>query len=405
MQLKTVKISSLKPHKSNPNQHPQEQINELQNSLDQFDQIKNIVVWQNQVIAGCGLLEAALRQGREKIEVQDVSDWSEEKAIKFMISDNRLAELAIMDDDMLADLLKDFDEPLDIPGIDESFLDELDIGNEGGDGNTNPDSVSEVAKPVVKNGELWLLGKHRLLCGDCIKQENVEQLMDGEKADMVFTDPPYGMKLEADFSSMKSSMKSIVYGKKVTGNKYKNIIGDHDDFKPELILCLFKFYECKEIFLFGADYYAEILPNKNSGSWLVWDKRKENQSQAIGAEFELIWSKQKHKRRMLRHDWFGFLSSQNAKEAQYRIHPAQKPTSLLIDIISQWGDKLLNIIDPFLGSGSTLIACEKTNRICYGMEIDEHYCTIILQRWADYTSKDPVREDGVKFSELKNTLI
>lgn len=132
MQLKTIKIAELKPHKSNPNRHPQEQLQELQSSLDQFDQVKNIVVWQGQVIAGCGLLEAAKKQGRTDIEVQDVSDWPEEKAIKFMIADNRLAEIAIMDDEALAKLLRGFDDPLDVPGIDESFLDELGL-NDGED--------------------------------------------------------------------------------------------------------------------------------------------------------------------------------------------------------------------------------------------------------------------------------
>jgi hypothetical protein len=125
MKLKTVKIKDLTPHERNPNRHPAEQITELEGSLDQFDQVKNIVVWQNQVIAGCGLLEAAKKQGRDAIKVQDVSDWPEEKALKYMISDNRLAELAVMDDDLLSGLLADFDEPLDIPGIDEDFLDEL----------------------------------------------------------------------------------------------------------------------------------------------------------------------------------------------------------------------------------------------------------------------------------------
>jgi len=127
MKIKTVKISSLKQHPKNCNQHPKEQLQEPQNSLDQFDQVKNIVVWKNKVIAGCGLLEAIKLQNREEIEVVDVSDWDEKKAISFMVADNRLAELAVMDDDLLADLLKDFDDPLDIPGIDEEYIDSLDI--------------------------------------------------------------------------------------------------------------------------------------------------------------------------------------------------------------------------------------------------------------------------------------
>lgn len=125
MQLKTIKISDLTPHGKNPNKHPEKQLNELGDSLDEFEQVKNIVVWNNKVIAGCGFLEAAKRQNRDVIAVQDVSAWPEEKAISYMIADNRLPELAIMDDDLLSDLLMGFDEPLDIPGVDESLLDDL----------------------------------------------------------------------------------------------------------------------------------------------------------------------------------------------------------------------------------------------------------------------------------------
>ncbi len=127
MKIKKVNISDLKPYPENPNTHPVEQINELESGLEEFDQVKNIVAWKGLVVAGNGLLKAAKNQGRKTIEVQDVSDWSEEKAIKFMIADNRLAEMAIMDDDILADLLKDLGDPLDVPGIDEAFLESLDI--------------------------------------------------------------------------------------------------------------------------------------------------------------------------------------------------------------------------------------------------------------------------------------
>ena len=125
METKTVKVLSLRCHPDNPNQHPASQVKELQDSLKQFGQVKNIVVWNGQVIAGNGLLEAARAQKKDSIEVHDVSDWPEEKAIKFMITDNRLAELGIMDDDLLAGLLKDLGDPLDVPGIDEAFLDDI----------------------------------------------------------------------------------------------------------------------------------------------------------------------------------------------------------------------------------------------------------------------------------------
>jgi ParB-like chromosome segregation protein Spo0J len=170
MKTKNVKVSSLKPHPDNPNTHPDSQILELKKSLEQFKQVKNIVVWKNKIIAGNGLLEAAKTQGMETIEIKDVSDWSEKKAVKFMVADNRLAELGVMDNDLLSDLLAGVDEPLDIPGVDEDFLDEIDFGNESEGGKTNPDSVPEDVEPVVKSGELWLLGDHRLLCGDSGKR-------------------------------------------------------------------------------------------------------------------------------------------------------------------------------------------------------------------------------------------
>lgn len=225
------------------------------------------------------------------------------------------------------------------------------------------------------------------MCGDSTDKETVAELMNGEKADMVLSDPPYGMKLDTDYSGAIGILKSIGRTHKTRGNKYDKVIGDNDDFRPALINTFFDNFQCKEIFLFGADYFAELLPKRNNGSWLVWDKRKESQADAIGSEFELIWSKSKHKRRMLRHDWFGFLSSQNAKDAQNRVHPTQKPVTLLSDIINQWGSDCKIVVDLYGGSGSTLIACEQLGRRCYMMELDPKYCDVIIKRWENLTGR------------------
>lgn len=250
----------------------------------------------------------------------------------------------------------------------------------------------EKLKPRVKPGEIWQLGEHRLMCGDSTKKDDIARLMNGEKADMILSDPPYRMCLDTDFSSCKGSMKSIGLKNNTRGNKYEKVVGDNEDFSPSLINTFFEnFNYVKELFLFGADYFAEYLPKKNYGSWLVWDKRKESQANAIGSEFELIWSKTKHKRRMLRFDWFGFLSSVNPKEARHRVHPTQKPTSLLIEIINQWGENAEIIVDLYGGSGSTLIACEQLNRKCYMMELTEHYCDVIINRWETLTGRKAVK--------------
>ena len=254
------------------------------------------------------------------------------------------------------------------------------------------DEDAEKAEPRVKLGEIWQLGEHRLMCGDSTDADSVALLMDGEKADMVLSDPPYGMHLDTDFSSC---LGSLGRKKGSRGNRYEKVIGDNDDFSPALISTFFlNFNETKEMFIFGADYFAELLPNKNNGSWLVWDKRKESQADAIGSEFELIWSKNKHKRRVLRHDWFGFLSSGNSQDARNRVHPTQKPVTLLTDIINQWGKDVESIVDLYGGSGTTLIACEQLNRKCYMMELSEHYASVIIARWEKLTGKEAVKVYG-----------
>lgn len=278
---------------------------------------------------------------------------------------------------------------IELPNYDvEDLLGEGNLETEEDDFDETKDEVES----KVKFGEIWQLGEHRLMCGDSTKEDCVKALMGGQLADMIVSDPPYGMHLDTDFSSCKGSLKSIGRKNRTRGNKYDRVLGDNDDFTYQLITTFFdNFPKCDEIFLFGADYFAEILPEKNEGSWLVWDKRKESQADAIGSEFELVWSKNKHKRRVLRHDWFGFLSSQNGADARNRVHPTQKPVTLITDIINQWGKEKNRIVDLYGGSGTTLIACEQLNRKCFMMELDPHYCDVIIARWEKLTGSKAIK--------------
>jgi DNA modification methylase len=250
-------------------------------------------------------------------------------------------------------------------------------------------------------GDVWLLGRHRLMCGDSTSYDAVEKLMAGSKADMVFTDPPYGMCLNADFSGMGKSKKNKT-GK--TGNKYENVKGDHEDFNPEFISTIFTvFAYCKEIFLWGADYYADILPERNNGSWVVWDKRlDESADKMFGSTFELCWSKTRHKRMLARVKWAGIFGMSKEHD-QKRCHPTQKPVELVkwfFDYYSTDDKKL--VVDLFGGSGSTLIACEKTNRNCYMAELDPKYCDVIINRWQDFTGEKAIHEEQQKtYEDLK----
>jgi site-specific DNA-methyltransferase (adenine-specific) len=385
VEVKSVPLTQLLLDSNNARKHNQRNLEAIAESLKLFGQRKPIVVHNGVVIAGNGTLEAAKSLGWTEITVAEVpSEWTEDTAKAFALTDNRTAELAEWDENILAkQLLELQDADWDISEL--GFDAPLPIETESVDEDEIPEPPVE---PITKLGNIYQLGRHRLMCGNSTDKATVERLMDGAKADMVLTDPPYGMFLDTDFSSIKGSMKSIGSKNGTQGNKYDKVIGDHDDFTPELITTIFtNFNQAKEMFLFGGDYFAELLPNKNNGSWLVWDKRKDSQADAIGAEFELIWSKQKHKRRMLRHDWFGFLSSQNVQDARNRVHPTQKPITLLVDIMKQWGDENDKIVDIYGGSGSTLIAAEQTNRICYMMELDPKYCDVIVTRWENLTNQ------------------
>jgi DNA modification methylase len=245
------------------------------------------------------------------------------------------------------------------------------------EGNTEDDHIPEVKESRVKLGDVWKLGKHRLMCGDSTKESDVEKLMNGQKADMVFTDPPYGMNLETD-----NSKKMVVKGIKTSQN-HKKVLGDNEDFTTKLITTIFKNFDyCKEIFVFGIDYFAELI--KEKGSWFVWDKYPtDKNNERFGSAFELIYSKQKHKRKIYR-----IMSLNVGHHKREKItHPTQKPSDLICEILKEYSKKYNIIIDLYLGSGSTLIACEKTNRICYGMELDTKYCDVIIERWEQFTGQ------------------
>jgi DNA modification methylase len=395
---KLVDPHELKPHPDNENVHREDQINALAKIIAKVGQRSPIVVSNRSgfMTKGHGTLQALFKLGWENVAV-DYQDYeSELEEFNHRVADNEIARYASLDENKFLGNLRDHD--LDISTVDfEEFgllefeLPEMEqLAPQGDD-----DAVPELKEdPITKRGDVWILGDHRILCGDSTLIDDVEKLMKGEKADMVFTDPPYGMNLNADYSSMNG------------GQSFDNIKGDHDDFSEDLINSIFYFNYVEEMFIFGADYFAEMIPNKNDGSWIVWDKRSDELThgkldKVFGSQFELCWSKSKHKReiaRILRK--FGYFAN---RENEKTVHPSQKPIKLVEWFFEKWCESLSRCVDLYLGSGSTLIACEKTNRKCYGMELDEHYCDVIINRWQDYTKKDAILEStGESYNNLKD---
>ena len=253
------------------------------------------------------------------------------------------------------------------------------------EGLTDDDEMPEKVETICKTGDLWQLGNHRLLCGDATKREDVERLMGGEKADMVFTDPPYGINLDTDYASYHKPMPQQLPNY-IRDKKYPQIIGDTIKFNPEFLLSFFQ--NTDEIFLWGADYYHHSLPD--IGCFLVWDKSSDAAEGIFGSAFELCWSKQKHKKEVARIFNKGMYSRHGEGEGK-RLHPTQKPIRLALWFFERWGKNANIIVDLYGGSGTTMIACEKLGRRCFMMEIDEHYCDVIIQRWQNFTGKQAVK--------------
>ena len=284
--------------------------------------------------------------------------------------------------------LPDFDIELTGFDVDEvASLNPADVVEDNFDVGGALDDINE---PTTKRGDIILLGRHRLMCGDSTDTGDVGRLMDGAKADMVFTDPPYGIDIvNEDKVRISAEVKMGKVGTKglVKAKQYRPVIGDDKQFDPTFLLNL-----APRIILWGANNYASKLPDMMH--WIVWDKKAE-----IGADHnnfsdvELAWTNiGKKSCAIYRYLWSGLLRAGDRKtELKERVHPTQKPVGLFCEIFNGYTSENYILLDLFLGSGSTLIACEQTNRICYGMELDPKYCDVIVKRFEDYTGQKAIR--------------
>jgi len=389
--IEQVNIDALIPYARNSRTHSDAQVAQIAASIKEFGFTNPVLIDQDgSIIAGHGRTMAARKLGMSEVPCIRLAYLTPAQKKAYVIADNKLALNAGWDDEMLKielQELKELEFDLDLIGFDADELAKI-LEPEQVEGLTDEDDVPELPKePKTRLGDIYQLGNHRLMCGDSTSVDAVDKLMNGKKAEVVFTDPPYGMFLNADYSDMDSKFK----GSK-GGNKYDQVIGDNEDFSPELINTVFSCFDyCKEIFLWGADYYAEHLPNKNNGSWIVWDKRgDESADKMYGSTFELCWSKARHKRMMARVKWAGIFGMEKEHDKK-RVHPTQKPVELVtwfFDYFSLKDKK--NVVDLYGGSGSTLIASEKAGKSSFVMELDPKYCDVIVKRWEDFTGKKAV---------------
>jgi len=395
-QVQMVAIDELKPHPKNPRKHSEKAIKKLVASIREFGWTNPILVSEDGVVlAGHARLKAAKRAGLKEVPVI-VLPLSGAKADAYMIADNRLQDETDWDYEKLKDLLQELDTgefDLELTGFDmdeiEDLMTQFHVPEE-----IIEDEVPEPPKePITKPGDIWQLGRHRLMCGDATVITDVERLMGGKKADMVFTDPPYGVNVKGG----KGKGNTIAGDLTQTAIPFSFEICVKQATKDKA-----RFYFCGGEGNIGLYFklferYLAQMPKL-----LIWVKNgfvlKQN---GYHNQFELIF--------------YGFKAGGGGKEYWYSgrsedeasdvwrvnrdatasyLHPTQKPIELPARAIrnsSKAGD---TIFDPFGGSGSTLIACEQLNRTCYMMEIDPVYCDVIIKRWENLTGQKAVRISG-----------
>lgn len=392
-------ITDIKLYTKNAKQHPKKQIDALAKVVMEVGWRQNVEVNQKGVIvAGHGrwLVWEEYKDNPKMPPIwitddtgkvihgkHDERPLTEQQEKMWRIADNQLNMMTSFDMELLVPELKELDDyMLELTGMDKDLIIEPD---------EKDDEVPEVPKePKSKLGDLYELGNHRVLCGDSTKIEDVEKLMDGKKADMVFTDPPYGMNLDVTNSNNLEGKGKGSW--KAKNKNYTPVIGDDGDYDPTHLFEMFS--DVKEMFLWGFDYFAEFIPNRKDGSVIVWDKRKGVEDMKLTfSEFELCWSREKHLREIVRITWSGLLGTEQEFDHK-RHHPTQKPIELSKWFLDKYSKEGWLIADTFLGSGSTLIASEKTGRICYGMELDPKYIDVIVQRYVDFTGNEIIKLNG-----------
>ena len=386
--IEMLPIEELFPYVNNSRTHSDEQVAQVAASIKEFGFTNPVLVDKdNMIIAGHGRMKAAMRLGLTEVPCIRLDHLNDFQKKAYIIADNKLALNAGWDDELLRlelGQLNDDGFDLSLTGFDDDELSKLLIPEQI-DGLTDEDDVPEVPdEPVTVEGDVWVLGNHRLMCGDSTSIDAVERLMDGQKADMVFTDPPYNI----DYQGV-SDKRDKIANDKMADNDFVQFLKD-------------SIMGCETMYVCCSWQYAHLFRSALEGiarspkAMIVWDKV--NPAQHLDKYFkqhEIIWYYGDfggHK--TLRGDIWQMKRQRNT------VHPTMKPVELIdMAMVDQPNKK--NVYDGFGGSGSTLISCEKNHRDCYMMELDPKYCDVIIKRWQDFTGKEAVHEDGRKFNDLK----
>lgn len=375
MKLETIKLSDLNPAEYNPRTITKEEFEGLKKSLETFGQQENLIVNKDMtVISGHQRLEAMKVLGWTEA-VCNMVDLDKHQEKKLNVIMNSTAISGKYDDLKLAEILEELKLDDDYESLRLNILEPLDLSDVEVEEDEAPEVSSE--PPVSKLDEVYQLGRHRVMCGDSTDKANVELLMNGTKADMVFTDPPYGMDFQSNFREKTPQFDKI---------KNDDVVLDIAPMLDGLMNSDTVAYICTRWDLY-PQWYEQIGSIFKIKNCVVWYKKGGglgdlNNSYSPNHEFIIVAHKGTGNLRGKRDADVWQIERDGFNDY---THPTQKPVALSAFAINHHSDKEQKIVDLFLGSGSTLIACEQTDRTCYGMELDPKYVDVIRKRYWKFT--------------------
>ena len=387
LKIEYIAVEDLKPYEKNNKKHEDFDIGEIAKSISKYEMIDPVGIWgkDNTIVEGHGRVLACKQLGIDKVPCIRLDHLTDEQRREYAIVHNKSQELALYDFDNLADELADLDlSDFDFDfGIDTDAEEETEIVEDGAP------EVDEENEPITKLGDIWRLGRHRLVCGDSTDKATVELLMNGNKADMVFTDPPYGIDVVSGNKVGGDKPFGNVGGNNIVkANEYMSIKGDDTTDTARLNYEIIKDISENQI-IFGGNYFTDFLPPK--ACWCIWDKENTGNF----ADVEMAWTSFDKGAKLYKWLWNGLCrKGERSIEGKSRVHPTQKPVGLIAEILKDFTKENDIILDCFGGSGSTLIACEQIDRQCYMIEYEAHYCDVIIKRWETLTGEKAVLING-----------
>ena len=381
MKIEIADITSIKPYENNPRKLSETAIEKVAMSLKEYGFRQPIVVDKDRVIvAGHTRFRASKKLGLKQVPISIIDNLTEEQINAYRIADNRTAEESEWDNELLKMEIKELeakDFKLDLLGFNDEQLN--DILFEEKQGLTDEDEVPETPEePISKLGDIWKLGNHRVMCGDSSLEENKTKLLNGNNVDMIFTDPPYGVDYVSRVDEKRRKNWGGIKNDELKGSELQNFLSKTIDwFENTYIFCNWQSY---------PDFFYAFGKPKQV---IIWNKKWGGLGKGYRNQYEMC----------LFYGTLNITTETNLwdikRDSKYQ-HPTQKPVALSVRAINN--SLLQNRIcyDPFLGSGSTLIGCEKTKRICYGFELEPKYCDVIIKRWENFTGKKAELENGQK---------